>query len=338
MAKRESANDVFRLLDQMGLPPNYVRSLLPSWWEDTAADSPAGMSEFKVMLARNLGIVVDGLGSKEPRLTFKLPHVRKLKRSIRYSESQLTPAVSIALAAARIAAAACPTDFVPLPDAASLRKFVLKELEAKYVSLRSLIRTCWTHGIPVVHIAEYPDGMPKMDGLVASIQGRPVIVIAKTTDFSAWMSFILAHEIGHIAEGHFQNDELLVDEALTEGSVRSTEPDPEERIADEYALSLLGGVPGAEQRLAATSSATEMARVAMQDHRTQGVDAGHALLRFAYGTGEWGRAVAALKLLDTARSAITDIRQAMMHEIDASLVSDSSLAFLCRVSGIRPGE
>lgn len=338
MASRESAHEVFRLLDKAGLPPSYVRALLPSWWEDTAADSPAGLSEFKVMLARNLGVTVEGLGGKEPRLTFKLPHVRRLKRSVRYTESQLTPAVSIALAAARIAAAACPTPFAPLPAAAALREFILKELRAKYVSLRSLIRTCWKSGVPVVYVREYPDGMPKMDGLVASIDGRPVIVIAKRTDFSAWMSFIVAHEMGHIAQGHFRDDELLIDEALAEDSIKPAEPDPDERNADAYALELLGGDQKSDARLEATSSANDMARAAMNEQRTHGVDAGHALLRFAYATGEWNRALAALKVLDTTRSAISDIQQAMLHEINPSSVSNSSLAFLCRISGVGPQE
>jgi len=338
MAKSESAHEVFRLLDKAGLPPSYVRSLLPSWWDDTAADSAAGMAEFRVMLARNFGVSVEGLGGKSPRLSFKLPHVRKLKRSVRYSENQLTPAVSIALAAARIAAAGCLSDFTPLPNASVLRDFILTDLRAKYVSLRALIRTCWIHGIPVVYIADFPDGMPKMDGLVASIEGRPVIILAKRTEFSAWMSFILAHEIGHIAEGHFRNDELLVDEALTEGSINAAETDPEERAADKFALELLGGTFSSESGIVGIASANELAQVAMQEQRMKGVDAGHALLRFAYASGEWERAMGALKLLDTARSAVSDIQHAMLHEIDSTRVSDSSLAFLCKIAGIGPSQ
>jgi hypothetical protein len=336
MPKRASASDVFDALDRVGLPQPYVRALLPSWWDDRGADSPAGMAEFKLMLSRSLGVSVEELGDERPTILFKLPHVRKLKRSIRYSENQLTPALSVALAAAKVAVAACPIRYSPLPPAAELRNSILSTLGGKYVSLRGLLRICWLHGIPVLHVGSFPDGMPKMDGVVASIDGRPAIVLAKRTLFSAWMSFVLTHEMGHIAEGHFRHGELLIDESLTDSPNEGTPLDAEELAADRYALEVLGHAGDIEQQLAATSSPSDMARAAMTTHRQLGVDAGHTLLRFAYTTGQWDRAVAALKVLDTQLSAVRDVHAAMLHEIDPSLVADSSLAFLHRVCGIVP--
>ncbi len=335
MVRKNDPSDIFRLLDSVGLSKSYVSSLLPGWWDDQAASNTAGLSEFKLLLSRNLGVDIEGLSADEPELKFRLPHVRRLKRSVKYDETQLTPAVSISLSAARMAIAACTKEYRPLPSAMELRKVIFDAYKAKYVSLRALIRTCWDHGIPVIHVSGFPDGMPKMDGMVVSIKERPAIVLAKQTQFQAWMAFILAHEMGHLSNGHCSNGEMLVDESLDETSLKEGEGDKEEREADQYALVLLAGDEELAIDFPGTMKPKEISRYAMDYHRQHRVDAGHVILNYAYRSGEWQRSIAALKVLDDKKRAIPDIVQAMMHELDPQRLSDTSLAFLFKMCGVK---
>jgi hypothetical protein len=332
-ARRKDPNDIFRLIEGAGIPAAYARSMLPSWWQDARLDSPASLAELRLNLARNLGLDVLGLSSEVPRVTFKLPHVRKFKRSVRYEEAMVMPAAAIAVAAARVAAAACPHPYRQLPDAVGTRQFILDQLGGKYVSLRGVIKACWAHGIPVIHINTLPDGMPRMDGLVLTIEGRPVIVVSKRTGLSAWMSFIVAHEAGHVALGHCEEDQLLLDETLGEASMTGSERDPDERLADDYALRLLGGAVDLGDPLQGIESPSEQASRAMEIQRREAVDAGHVLLTHAYRANDWQRAIAALMSLDQEDRAISDLHEAMHHEIDRARISPAAAEYLDRVTG-----
>ncbi|MCP5305262.1 MAG: ImmA/IrrE family metallo-endopeptidase [Chromatiaceae bacterium] len=334
MANSKQVEKILDRLGEVGFSEAYVRSLLPSWWDDSAASSPAGLSEFNLALSRNLGVEVEGLSAVDPRVEFRLPHVRKLKRSVRYNDAQLTPAVSVALSAARVAVQCVANRYTPLPSAERLRREILSDGNIKYLSLRALIRTCWNHGIPVLHVSRFPDGMPKMDGLAVVISGRPAIVLSKSTSFSAWMGFVLAHEMGHVACDHCADGEMIVDESLDETTYGDDTQDEQERQADNYAMALLAGGYDVSDLIDHANSPEELARVAMETQRHEGIDAGHLILKFAYQTKEWPLAIATLKAVDTKGRAIADILEAMRYELDADSVSKSSLAFLYRACGI----
>ena len=333
MTKQNSPSQLYELLGNAGYPRNYVRSLLPEWWEDEAADTDAGLAEFRLLLSRNLGIEIAGLSSDAPEVIFTLPHERKLKRSTRYTDNQLTPAVSVAMAAARIAAATCTVEYQPLPSPIGLRDVIINSLGGRYVSLRGLIRASWAHGVPIIHLPTFPDGMPKMDGMVASISGRPVVVLSKRISFSAWMSFILAHELGHVWSGHLADGVLIIDEALDERSYERNQHDPEEDEADHFALQALCGDLDADELFTNLDEPRTLAQAALEFQREHQVDAGHLLLRFAYDTDSWQLAIAALGVLDTERRAISDLRMAMTHELALDRVSESSRGFFLRVTG-----
>ena len=332
MTNQKRLERIFRTLGEAGFSEAYVRSLLPAWWDDQAAKSPAGLSEFNLALSRNLGLDVQGLSADNPQVHFRLPHVRNFKRSVKYTESQLTPAVSVALSAARIAAKSVRASYTPLPSAKELRKIILAS-GAKYVSLRSLLITCWRHGIPVIHVSKFDDGMPKMDGLSAIVFGRPVIVISKQTPFSAWMGFVLAHEMGHVAFHHCEDDELIVDVSLSEETIEVTEPDSQEREADGYAMQLLSGDYDISELVKLEQTPEALAYAAMDIQRKFQIDAGHLLLKHAYKTNNWKLAITALKGLDTENRARNDILNAMKFELNPYAVASSSFGFLYRVCG-----
>ncbi len=332
MTNRNRIEKVFRTLGEAGFSEAYVRSLLPDWWDDQAARSPVGLSEFNLAISRNLGVDVEGLSAENPQVNFRLPHVRNFKRSAKYTESQLTPAVSVALSAARIAAQSVRVAYTPLPSAEKLRKTILAS-GTKYVSLRSLIFVCWRHGIPVIHVSKFDDGMPKMDGLSAVVFGRPVIVISKQTPFSAWMGFVLAHEMGHVASHHCEDDELIVDVSLSEETIEIAELDDQEREADDYAMQLLSGGYDISKLAEIEQTPEALANAAMKIQREFQIDAGHLLLKHAYQTNNWKLAIATLKGLDTENRAREDFLNAMEFELDPNAVASSSFGFLYRACG-----
>jgi hypothetical protein len=329
------SRDLFRLLESAGIPAGYARSLLPEWWDGVEHDSPAVVAELKLHLARNLGVDFLDLSGTTPKVTFRLPHVRKLKRSVRYTDSSVSPAAAICVAAARIAAQGCARPFTRMPSADHIRDFVLSELGGNYVSLRGIIQTCWAHGIPVVHVGSLPDGMPRMDGLIVRLEERPVIVTTRNIHFSAWMSFILAHEMGHSASGHLGEDQLLMDEALLDSPSTPPRDDSQESEADSFAFSLLGGTSTDDDPLADLRTPEDLARSAMAVQRERSVDAGHILLRHAYRSGFWKQAMAALGALDRERRALSDLREALFRELIQERLPSSSLEFLSAVTTTR---
>lgn len=334
MTDSKQAEKIFRKLNEAGFSEAYVRSLLPSWWDDRVSDNPAGLSEFNLALSRNLGVDVRGLSADEPRVEFRLPGVQKLKRSVKYTESQLTPAVSVALSAARVAAQATRNPYTPLPPAMELRQTIL-DSNARYVSLKALLRICWDHGIPVLHVSQYPDGMPKMDGLAVLLKDRPVIVISKITPFSSWMSFVLAHEMGHVANHHCDSGEMIVDESLDETTYSGEDIDEQEREADEYAMKLLSGDYDITKLAEVATSPEDLAHAAMTIQRNTGIDAGHLILRYAYQSKNWDLAIATLKGLDVGGQAQSNILIPLEYELDFDAVSQGAITFLLRACGVR---
>ena len=335
MTNKHKSDNILHQLEKSGFSSGYINNMLPDWWDPSATDNPVGLAEFKLLLSRNLSLDIASLSADDDQLDlrFKLPHVRKLKRGVRYSDIQLTPAMSVALTCARIAANSFSREYSPLPDALSLHNYVLENLSAKYVSFKSLLMACWHHGIPVIHVSNYPDGMPKMDGMVTVINDRPIIVLSKLTPYNAWMSFILAHEIGHLALGHCNSGELLIDEDLESSKIDNEALDDDESAADKYALDLLGGENDFKGILSTSMSPTQMARRAMEYHRSHNVDAGHILLRFAFSSGEWQGPMTALKALDTKTNPINLIREGQKNYLDDDLASESSMTFLKKMTG-----
>lgn len=335
MTNRKSSDQIFDLLDTSGLSRSFVESLLPTWWDHQATDNPAGLSEFKLLLSRNLGIDLQGLSNDRPEVVFKLPHVRKLKSSIRTNDQALSPAIAIALSVAKTVMSSYTKPYIPLPQAHQLRQAILEKYpNANYLSLRALIRTCWDHGIAVIYIANFPKNLPKMDGLVVHLADRPVILLSKNTLFSSWMSFILAHEMGHLAYNHCNQGEILIDDSLGEEQPNKNAKDSEELEADEYALTLLTGYNDKKTIDFNSLSPFLMAEKALARQRIEKIDAGHLILNYAYQTGEWRKSVAALKLLDQKKRAISDIQEAMFQEIDSNQLSEQALTYLSQMSGI----
>jgi hypothetical protein len=197
------------------------------------------------------------------------------------------------------------------------------------VSLASLIDFCWDNGVPVLHVSNFPKNSKKMDGMATIIESRPVIVLSKNIKYSAWLLFILAHELGHLASGHVKNGDAILDEKV---SVDGTKSDPEEIMADRYAIELLTGNPATAYTAKRWLKATELANEAQRVGLVNRIDPGVVVLNYAHGAGHFPVGNAALNLLEPLADAVGEVNRAMVARLDMDGISDDHREFLCRVT------
>jgi hypothetical protein len=169
-----------------------------------------------------------------------------------------------------------------------------------------------------------------MDGLAWVEQGRSAIVLSKNIRYSAWLLYILAHEVGHIVEGHVERGGSLIDEVVDRTSM-----DAEERAANAFALELLTGNP-ATQVFTAGSGATArgLANAAHQAGTGEHIDPGHLVLNCAFQAGGefFAIANAALALLEPNADAPNILRSYMLAHLDKTKLPDETYEFILRVT------
>ena len=101
------------------------------------------------------------------------------------------------------------------------------------VTLRSLLKWCWEHGIPVVPLL----GGRGFSAAVWAIDNSPVIVLKEPRASAVYWLFDLAHELGHIALGHITDDGIVDIDQI--GPHPDGGDDDEEQMATRFALDLL---------------------------------------------------------------------------------------------------
>lgn len=324
---------LYAKLGGMGLSKKYVRStLLPSWWDDEAAATPSGYSEALMLISRHVGVDIASLRSEKETARPAVEAPFKYKKISGTADEELTLARILATQVANLAALGAPPSRNAPSSAGEIRQKILEG--GGCVDLESLLDFCWSLGIPVVHISAFPPKAKKMQGLAARVKGRPVIVVASQRKPSAWLLFILAHELGHVVLGHLATDQILVDEDIDQN-----DQDEEEKQANRFAVELLSGDAGSAFRAEGRwPRAAELAEEALRRGRQQGIDPGHVVLNYAHSMGSSFFAVAnaALKILEPNPDAPGAIRRKLAGSLDwGSLPADSS-EFLSRMTQAEP--
>jgi hypothetical protein len=326
---------LYKRLKAAGVDPAYVKkTVLPSWWDDEDASNPAAYSQALITISRNLAIPLSVLHkADEPIDCDAMPHT-KFKRQTGTKEGDIKWSHCIATRAARIAAMA--SEQSPLGPIGPARK-VRERINAtnSCVSLTSLMDFCWDNGIPVLHVANFPKGSKKMDGMATIVDTRPVIVLSKNCKHSAWLLFILAHEMGHIASGHIKNGDVLLDEKV---SVDGTKSDPEEVAADQYAIELLTGKPLTRYRATGTwPKAAELVSEAKRIGAEARIDPGAVVLNYAHAVGHFPVGNAALNILEPEANAVGSVNRAMVNRLNMDGLGEEHREFLCRVTNAKSG-
>ncbi|PMB10304.1 ImmA/IrrE family metallo-endopeptidase [Fischerella thermalis CCMEE 5273] len=327
---------IFGSLESAGFPRSLQNMLLPEWVTTEVLSDTAASSEIATILAKRLGLRAAPLFAASPRVESLRRRDIKYKRSIPNKSKNLKAASSIAVSVAESVASACPVEFRLFGDRADvLRQEVLSSFPGNWLGLRNLLMTCWSHGVPVVYLAELGKDVAKMDGMVVYTHSRPVIILSKASYLWAWQLFILAHEVAHLALGHVTPGEILVDEELSEDSYALKDNDSDERQADMFAIELLNGRKNATYTVLDNRvNFRELAESAFQFGKAHYIDPGHIVLNFANHTGKWGVGNAAAKLLQGENpSASTVINEAMWREIDTEALPPDTIEFLGRITG-----
>ena len=212
-----------------------------------------------------------------------------------------------------------------------------RQLQGGMLSFDGLLSLCWRYGVPVIPLPNLPVGVRKMDGAALQVGDRPVIVLAKKKSSRAWLSFILAHEMGHIVRGHLQPGSSIVDISLQETAEYSSESldDREEAEADAFALEVLGG-QYVEEQIATWSRDAEPvelavnARAASQVH---GIEAGNFILRHAFNTKRWPDAVSALRFLSEDLNPQDSLLSHLQRNLKLDLIAEDLQDLVSQVTG-----
>jgi hypothetical protein len=329
---------VYDRLQDLGLSRAYVRqAILPSWWDDDASLSPAGFAEALMLISRHAGVRVADLRTGNVPFSPAGPvTTTRFKLSKGASEEDVALAQRLATQTARVACAGVVSSPKPVPSASEIRGAII-EGGASSVGLDSLLDYCWGElGLPVLHVSNFPHGARKMEGLSAVVEGRPVVVISKSSKQPAWLLFILAHEIGHLSLRHIKDGEVLVDT-----KVESSSSDKEESQANRFAEELLCGEAG---RRFVPSGRWPNARVLAAEAQSLGrkyqIDPGHIVLNYASTMGESFFRVgnAALSFIDPAPDAIGAISRKLDANLDWSALPEEAAEFITRMTGILPAK
>lgn len=319
-----------QVLKQAGFSDHAVDAAWPTWWSEAAAGSPSAQAELRFSVARRLGVSASALARDEVEFVWR-DQARFKHLGAETALEQAALASFGAALANHLAAAAHLLPEFEVPNALDLREAILTSRPT--VDLAGLLSTCWAIGIPVLHLRVFPLAAKLMHAMVVRSGGRQVILLAKDARYPAQVAFTLAHELGHLFLGHLKQSSAIID---LEDPASDTERDSEERAADEFALELLTGSksPDIEAEIP-NPSGRALATAVRSAGPPRGIEPGTLALCFAYKTGNWAGAQAAMRhIYDRPRAVWAEVNGVAETQVDWRSLSDDSDHFLRKVMGL----
>lgn len=315
------------------MTPAQVRHFVPQWWDDAAAQEEAGLLELQILLARRLNVLLDSLQAAAPKPEFR-EATKRFKTVHPDGSTQLAVSAGVGHGLAQVLATACKVPVrqeVLSPQA--LREQVLGAYHA--VTLQGLCHWLWDHGIPVVHITNWPKQLRRPDAMCVRVGARPVVMVVRNEVAPARLAYLVAHETGHVMSGHLQseNNAVLVDETLPVDE-QGFASDEDERVADAYAMALLGGQTLRDACGSLKKKYFEEIKLAVDAlgaAKGKGLDAGQVILGWARLTSEWKMAGMAMRYLMTTQAApmvVNELAHKYLHAEDLSADGRDHLASL----------
>lgn len=302
--------------------------VLPSWWDDSIANTPAGFREGAGYICAHLGYSLASLLNEHSNLSFaSQPGVRFKKRQ-KASVEDVCLVTNYALGCARAAASGftkCEPQAVPSPG--QWRHALLGKSDRPWVSLKHLLAATWELGIIVIHLRNLPSGPKRPDALTTMVGERPVILILNGRKSPSWIAFIVAHELGHIHHQHLKPGQTLVDEKIA-----GQAEDDDEVAANEFAAILLTGQPDLGFHSTRRPTAVQLAQQVRRFGNTYQVAPGVAALNYGFTTGFWPVAMGALNILEEGEDAAIDLREALDRNLCSDDFSENAWEFLSRAT------
>ncbi|WP_417500149.1 hypothetical protein [Methylophaga sp.] len=331
----------FETLREAGYPKSFIIRFLPEWWDNSLLKTSAGALQFALILKQRLGIDVsfgqDGVLSIPSRVS--IAHT-SFKRRAGTAVNELNIAANLGIATARIALLALKRPYTPIPsDPTIVNKLVCDRTGKKSVDFEGLLDFCWEYGIPVLFLKEIPRHTKRMTGMAVMVDSRPVILLGFNYSQFPKQLFVLAHELGHIANGHVENNGALIDEELEDVSEglegrRLAKKDVEEQEADLFALSLLrNGNIKITELIPRQSSSAILAAKAIEVGTRLNVDPGHLIVSYAKQHDDWLKANQALNFIEQPVSATQALKKVFFSNSDLSILGEESKEYLLSVQG-----
>ncbi|EGT4448148.1 ImmA/IrrE family metallo-endopeptidase [Cronobacter malonaticus] len=323
---------IYEKISKAGFNYAFISKVLPAWWDDSLADTPSGKQYASLHLARVFSLSPESLKDSSESASFSLGGNHRFKHRVNLGEEDLNVATAVAYSAARIAAENFKIPYAAHADLSwqTIREKLLQD--KKWVDLSSLIGFCHSVGIPIVYIKNFPTGAAKMAGLALIVSNRPVIVLSQVKTHG-FMLFDLAHELGHIAKGHLndQNGGVHVDRKIEAQSTDDLEAE-----ANRYAFGLIGGKESLS--IAPTRgylTGPRLAEAALAYGGKHGIEPTHVALNYGHNLGHWGVAVNAVKSICAGQPTDQSVvKQLMMDAIDNENINDDDLELLKTLCGV----
>ncbi|NNG83214.1 ImmA/IrrE family metallo-endopeptidase [Acinetobacter sp. ANC 5378] len=264
---------LYTKLHHLGFKKSTIKKLLPEWWHDDIAKTPAGLQEASLILSKYLSIRYSSLiGDVDP--SFNLPN-HKFKHAKNVQEHDLNKAVALSSLSGRLTLEAYDSSLAQLENlsAQSIRETLLNR-NCPWIDFNILLDYCWEIGVPVIFLENLPS--PKMQGLALKLYDRPVIILTSKHKYG-YLVFHLAHELGHIILGHVTNDNWVIDEKISEHNDEDIE-----QAANQFALELLTGNSDAAYRSERNLYPSTLAVSALSVGRDHKVDPLHIVLNYGH--------------------------------------------------------
>jgi hypothetical protein len=214
-------------------------------------------------------------------------------------------------------------------SASAIRTAILDKYDC--VSLEALLAFCNEHGIPVAHFADFPNTVKKFHGMVTRCKGYPVIVPSLRDRSPSRLSFIIAHELGHIALGHLEDGMTISEEEI--GTVDLQ--DDEESAANEFAAELILGQPDRVYYFPHYMTAERLAESAIEKSQRDRVDAGAIAWNYGwYKKSHFPVARKAAGLIEQNANAPQLINKHLSRSLDWESLSNDNQEYLASALGL----
>lgn len=315
-----------------GLSDRVINAAWPEWWSEDAEKSLSAGNELRFTLARKLGLDPRSLLEEgEPRFVWR--DEAKFKNFSGESDFERAAITSFGIPIARaLIQSIRGVDTLKNLPSKEIRESILKS--SLNVGLKDLISLCWALGIPVVSLKVFPLLAKRMSGITVNVEGRYAILIGRESKYPAQIAYYLAHELGHIMLGHLKDNLAVVelDDILTS---RVGDEDKEEQEADRFALEVLTGrskplvLPKTEKFLA-----RDLANKALEASKELHIEPGTLALCLGHSTGQWGKAIAAMKFIYSLREPLwKTINTVAVTQIDFSMLSEEFSSYVHTIMG-----
>jgi Zn-dependent peptidase ImmA (M78 family) len=322
-------------LKQLGFNRDFVEhNGLPDWWCDEYAASSDAVVTAAAYISRRFNLDFRSLLSPDSMPTFEPQCKTRFKTVARTNETvtpKLVVAHNLAVRVAELVAYAYKRRYQPVEGmtASTIRAAILDKYDC--VSLEALLVFCNERGIPVAHFAGFPSTVKKFHGMVTRCNGYPAIVSSLRDPSPSRLSFIIAHELGHIVLGHLEDGMTISEEEI--GTVDLQ--DDEESAANEFAAELILGQPDRVYYFPHYMTAERLAESAMEKSKRDRVDAGAIVWNYGwYKRSHFPASRKAAGLIEKNANAPQLINRYLSQAIDWESLSSDNQEYLSLALGL----